>query len=334
MAQVAEKVYQFTLSCPGQLSSTADFKFFHQKGWGGEFVKSDYAEINLAPAFDMTDSGNIQGKNVLPGVGYKITLDLTGGVKAAKVSYEEVEIASAGLDIKINDVAALKVSNTIYKVPAVNMAKNSIVTFSGIENPLEWYVDPDHFALTAEGLQFKAVNGFYSFELNLEEKFVTVRRVKEDGKPATYVDDGAITFMGWGVGHPYIATPLAWDGGALITLAEIEDGVYQFTGVAGEATDKTMGVRWQYDSEVSFKFFGQAGWGVEWGKVTLTDEAKKWLEVYGNVELIGKDRKADDSGWETRYPLELGATYVMTVTDCTPANADGKFDCTIDFRKK
>ena len=333
MAQVAEKVYTFTLSSPGQLASGADFKFFHQKGWGGEFLKSDYAEINLAPAFAMTDSGNIQGKNVLPGVGYKITLDLTGGVKAAKVSYEEVEIASGGLDIQVNGVKALKVSNTIYKVAAVNMTKNSIVTFSGIENPLEWYVDPDHFALTADGLQFKAVDGFYSFELNLEEKFVTVRRVKEDGKPATYVEDGAITFMGWGVGHPYIASPLAWDGGHLITLAEIEDGVYQFTGVAGEGTDKTMGVRWQYDSEVSFKFFGQAGWGVEWGTVTLTDEAKKWLEVYGNVELIGKDRKADDSGWETRYPLELGATYVMTVTNCTEANADGKFNCTIDFRK-
>ena len=157
--------------------------------------------------------------------------------------------------------------------------------------------------------------------------------MKENGTPATYVEDGAITFMGWGVGHPSISTPLAWDGGALITLAEIEDGVYQFTGVAGEATDKTKGVRWQYDAELSFKFFGQAGWGVEWGTVTLTDEAKKWLEVYGNVELIGKDRKADDSGWETRYPLELGATYVMTVTDCTEA-VDSKFNCTIDFRKK
>jgi hypothetical protein len=333
MVQVSDKVYQFTLSCPGQLASGADFKFFHQKGWGGEFVKSDYAEINLAPAFGMTDSGNIQGKDVIPGKGYQLILDLTGGVKAAKVSYKEVDIPSSALDIQVNGVAALKVSNTIYKVPAVNVEKNSIITFSGIENPAAWYVDPDHFAVTAEGLQFKAVSGYYSFELNLEEQFVTVRRVKENGKPATYVEDGAITFMGWGVGHPYIATPLAWDGGALITLAEIEDGVYQFTGVAGEATDKTMGVRWQYDSEVSFKFFGQAGWGVEWGKVTLTDEAKKWLEVYGNVELIGKDRKADDSGWETRYPLELGATYVMTVTDCTEA-VDGKFDCTIDFRKK
>ena len=134
--------------------------------------------------------------------------------------------------------------------------------------------------------------------------------------------------MGWGVGHPYIASPLAWDNGHLITLAEVEDGVYQFTGVAGEATDTTMGVRWQYDSELSFKFFGQAGWGAEWGTVTLTDEAKKWLEVYGNVELI----KVDEAG--ARQPLELGATYVMTVTDCTPLDGDSKFNCTIDFRKK
>jgi hypothetical protein len=88
-----------------------------------------------------------------------------------------------------------------------------------------------------------------------------------------------------------------------------------------------MGVRWQYDAELSFKFFGQAGWGAEWGTVTLTDEAKKWLEVYGNVELI----KADESG--TRQPLELGATYVMTVTECTPLDGDNKFNCTIDFRK-
>jgi hypothetical protein len=335
MAQVADKIYQFTLTCPGQLASGADFKIFHQKGWGGEFTTSNYAEINLAPAFEMDpSSGNIKGKDIIPGKSYKLILDLTGGVNAAKISYEEVVIPSNTLDIKVNGVNALKVSNTIYKVSAVEVAQNSMITFEGdaIGNPLEWYVDPDHFAVTAEGLQFKAVTGFYSFELNLEEKFVTVRRVKDNGKPATYVDDGAITFMGWGVGHPYIASPLAWDGGHLITLAEIEDGVYQFTGVAGEGTDKTMGVRWQYDAELSFKFFGQAGWGVEWGTVTLTDEAKKWLFVDGNVELIVKEVKED--GTKVRQPLELGATYVMTVTDCTPADGNGKFNCTIDFAKK
>ena len=330
MAQVSEKVYQFTLTAPGQLAvSGADFKFFHQKGWGGEFLTANYAEVNIDPAFEMPAAdGNIKGKELKGGKSYKLTLDLTGGVNAAKLSYEEVVIPVNLLDIQVNGVAAMKMSNEVYKVMAASVEQNSIISFSGIDSPENWWVDPDHFELTAEGLKFKAVSGFYSFELNLAEQFVTVRRVKEDGKAATYADEGAITFMAWGVGHPYIASPLAWDNGHLITLAEVEDGVYQFTGVAGEATDTTMGVRWQYDSEVSFKFFGQAGWGAEWGTVTLTDEAKKWLDVYGNVELI----KVDEAG--ARQPLELGATYVMTVTDCTPLDGDSKFNCTIDFRKK
>ena len=329
MACIGDKLYQFTLTAPGQLAvSGADFKIFHQKGWGGEFLTPDYAEINLAPAFEIPAAdGNIKGAALEGGKSYKLILDLTGGVKAAKISYEEVYIPVNMLDIKVNGVSAMKLSNEVYKVMAAPVEQNSIISFSGINNPLDWYVDPDHFELTAEGLKFKAVSGYYSFELNLSEQFVTVRRVKEDGKAATYADEGAITFMGWGVGHPYIARPLAWDGGQFITLAEIEDGVYQFTGVAGEGTDTTMGVRWQYDAELSFKFFGQAGWGAEWGTVTLTDEAKKWLDIYGNVELI----KVDESG--TRQPLELGATYVMTVTECTPLDGDNKFNCTIDFRK-
>ena len=321
MAQVAEKVYQFTLSAPGQVAvSGADFKFFHQKGWGGEFVKADYAEVNIAPAFDMTDSGNIQGKEVKGGKSYKFTLDLTGGVKAAKLSCEEVVVPVNMLDIQVNGVAARKMSNEVYKVMAVNVEQNSIISFSGISNPLDWYVDPDHFELTGEGLKFKAVSGYYSFELNLANQFVTVRRVKADGKAATYKDEGAITFMGWGVAHPMMTSQLAWDSGALITLAEVEDGVYQFTGVAVEETDgETIGGRWRYDY-LSFKFFGQAGWGDEQGTVTLTPEAQKCLAVPGNVEL------AEGAA------LELGATYVMTVT-AGPLN-NGKFDVTIDFVKK
>ena len=332
MAQIADKVYQFTLTAPGQVAvSGADFKFFHQKGWGGEFKKENYAEINLAPAFDIPAAdGNIKGVELKGGKSYKLILDLTGGVNAAKVSYEEVEVPVNMLDIKVNDVAAMKLSNSVYKVMAVEVAQNSIISFSGIDNPLDWYVDPDHFELTAEGLKFKAVSGYYSFELDLANQFVTPRRVKADGKAATYKDEGAITMMGWGVGHPCIATPLAWDSGALITLAEISDGVYQFTGVAGEATDTTKGVRWQYDSELSFKFFGQAGWGDEWDTVTLTEEAQKYLAVYGNVELIKVDESNPDS--KERKHLELGATYVMTVTNCSALNA-GKFNCTIDFKK-
>ena len=100
-----------------------------------------------------------------------------------------------------------------------------------------------------------------------------------------------------------------------------EDGVYQFTGIAVEETDgQTIGGRWRYDY-ISMKFFGQAGWGAEYGTVTLTAEAQKYLGAAGNIELA--------SGVQ----LEKGATYVMTVTNCTALNSDNKFDCTVDFKK-
>lgn len=321
MAQVSDKVYQFTLTAPGQVAvSGADFKFFHQKGWGGEFLKDDYAQISLDPAFTMTDSGNIQGAELEGGKSYKITLDLTEGVKAAKVSYEEVEVPVNMLDIQVNGVAAMKLSNTVYKVMAVEVAQNSIISFSGISNPLDWYVDPDHFELTGEGLKFKAVSGYYSFELNLAGQFVTVRRVKEDGKAATFKDEGAITFMGWGVAHPVMTSQIGWEGGLYLTLAEVEEGVYQFSGLAVEESDaETYGGCWRYDY-LSFKFFGQAGWGDEYGTVTLTPEAQKFLAVPGNIELA------------EGATLELGATYVMTVT--AGPLVDGKFDVTVDFVQK
>ena len=335
MAQIADKVYQFTLTAPGQVAvSGADFKFFHQKGWGGEFKKENYAEINLAPAFDIPgDDGNIKGVELKGGKSYKIVLDLTGGINAAKVSYEEVEVPVNMLDIQVNGVAAMKLSNSVYKVMAASVEQNSIISFSGISNPLDWYVDPDHFELTADGLKFKAVTGYYSFELDLANQFVTVRRVKADGKAATYKDEGAITLMGWGVAHPVMTSQLAWDSGQLITLAEVEDGVYQFTGKAvaedgdlvddkdtdDDASDVVIGGRWRYDY-VSIKFFGQAGWGDEYGTVTLTPEAQKYLAVPGNIELA------------EGVTLEMGATYVMTVTNCSALNS-GKFDCTVDFKK-
>lgn len=330
-AQVEPKIYEFSLAVPSQLAiSSSEIKFFHQKGWNGEFTKANYASIELDPAFEMTDSGNIQAKDLKAGTGYRIRMDLTGGVNAAKISYEEFEVKSTGLDITVNGEKAMKLSESVYKVISVMVEQNSYINFTGIDNPLEWTLDQDHFTLTEEGLKFNAISGYYSFELNVEHKYVVVRHVTSDGKAATYRDEGAITMMGWGVGYPAMAQQLAWDNGLLITLCQIEKGVYQFTGVACEDGDQTLvGNCWRYN-DISFKFFGQAGWGDEWGTVTLTDEAKKYFEVPGNVELIVESTDGDK---KTFKPLEKGATYRMTVTDCSPCDDGGKFNVTIDFKK-
>lgn len=329
-AQVSDKVYEFTLAVPGQLAvSGGKFKFSGEKGWNGEFKKAAYASVNLSPAFDMSDSGDIEAVDVKAGKGYKITLDLTGGVNAAKISYEEVEVADTGLNITVNGEKALKMSASVYKVMAVKVEKGSVISFTGIDNPQEWTLDGDHFAITSEGLKFNAVSGWYSFELDVENKYVIVRHVKSDGKAATYVNEKAITIMGWGIGYPAMAQQFGWDTGLLVTLAQIETGVYQFTGVACEDKDETIvGNCWRYN-DISFKFFGQAGWGDEMGTVKLTEEAAKYLAQDGNIELIVDHEDGDTKVYK---PLELGATYRLTVTE--PSELDGgKFTVTVDFRK-
>lgn len=326
LAQVSPKVYQFTLNAGGQLKEGVAIKFFHQMGWGGEITGADYASVDGAGVFVVTESGDInigEGKKPADKKAYRFTLDLTGGRSAAKLKIKEVEaVGGAALDISVNGAKADRLSKNIYKVKTVSLKKGDAVSFSGIEDPDSWYIDPDHFTGTAAGALFNAVDGYYSIEMNLESKFMTVRRVKADGSAATFKDEGAITVMAWGLAHPVMTSQLAWDSGALITMAEIEKGVYQFSGIAVEEEDgTTMGGRFRYDY-LSVKFFGQAGWGDEMGTATLTDAAKTVLAVPGNIELA--------EGVE----LEKGATYVMTVRADNSGFAGGKFDVEVDFQKK
>lgn len=325
-SQVSPKVFQFTLNVGGQIKEGVALKIFHQMGWGGEFTKGNFKSFDGAGVFVMTDSGDIniaEGSKLAEGRGYRFTLDLSEGANSASLKIREVEAkGGAALDISVNGGKADRLSRSIYKVKSLSLKKGDAVTFSGIENLSEWYLDPDHFNVSGGNVSFNAVEGYYSIELNIEDKFVTVRRVKQDGSAATFKGEGAITLMAWGLAHPVMTSQLAWDSGVLITMAEIEDGVYQFSGAAVEETDgDTMGGRFRYDY-LSFKFFGQAGWGDEMGSVTLTDEAAKLLATPGNIELA--------EGVE----LEKGATYVLTVWADNSGFGGGKFDCKVDLVKK
>lgn len=327
-AQVSPKIFQITFNVGSQLGEKPSLKFFHQKGWGGEYKA--YSKVNDATGiFTITGGGNIElqsGKSLVDGRAYQFIVDLTQGVDSPVLSIKEVA-ASEGkaLDIQVNGVKADKISKTVYKVKALELKKNSVISFSGIDNPLEWYVDPDHFIIDASGLKFNAVNGYYSIELDLADKYVTVRRVKKDGKSGTFKDEGAITFMGWGVAHPFMTKQLAWDNGSLITLAEVEEGLYQFTGIAVEDNSTRMGGRLRYN-DMSFKLFGQAGWGTEMSKDYVISAGAQALGFVnkGNIELGGK---ANDSA------LEIGATYRMTFRFDNKTLVDNKFTFTFDCVK-
>ena len=252
MAQVSDKVYQFTLAVPGQLNaSSGEIKFYGQKGWGTEF--KSFASTDLGSAFTVSSSGNIKVASVESGRSYCFTLDLTEGISAAKLS--------AAIDFRVNGVKAAATSTaSVYKVAAAKVVQNSVLSLSGFGDLSGWTFDADHFTKTDDGLKFNAVSGYYSFEINTEGKYVVVRHVKSDGSAATYAAEKAITCMGYGIGYPMMSKQFGWEKGMLVTLAQISDGVYQFTGVAvaDKASTKIVGNCWRTDY-LSFKFFGQAG---------------------------------------------------------------------------
>ena len=285
-------------------------------------IPADFQPYIITPAIDgkgteITFGWN--GTEIVPGGPQPIPFDIMG---SGTITFNTRTFeGSPFIDIVVNGIKATPSPNGSF-VAHVNIKRGDEIIVLGAGDFSEWYVDPDHFAKSPFGVFFNAVDGYYNFEMNAEHKFVTVRRADAEGKTATYADEGAIILMGWGVAHPVMTSQVGWEGGLYLTLAEVEDGVYQFSGKAVEETDgTTLGGVWRYDY-LSFKFFGQAAWGAEYGTVTLTDEAKKYLQAAGNIELAGG------------VTLELGAEYVMTVTDCTPLDANNKFNCTIDFRKK
>lgn len=292
----------------------------HEYAYEGS-LPTDFQPYIVTPTIDGKGSEitfGWDGSQIAISGGKAIPFDVAG---KGKITFNtKTFVGTPFIDIRVNNSKAEPTPQGSYKA-LVSLKKGDKFEFSGIEDISSWYFEPDHFNVKEDGIYFNAVDGYYTLDMNVDYKFVTVRRVKADGKAATYADEGAITIMGWGIAHPVMTNQLAWDSGSLITLAEIEDGVYQFTGIAVEETDgQTIGGRWRYDY-ISMKFFGQAGWGAEYGTVTLTAEAQKYLGAPGNIELA--------SGVQ----LEKGATYVMTVTNCTALNSDNKFDCTVDFKK-
>ena len=293
----------------------------HEYSYTGT-IPADFKPFIITPAIDgkgteVTFGWN--GTEIVPNGLEPIPFDIMG---SGTVSFNTKTFeGSPFIKIIVNGSPAMPIPGGAFRAH-VNITKGSKLEVEGVEDMSQWYVDPDHFRVESDGIYFNAVDGYYNFDMNTEHKFVTVRRADAEGNTATYADEGAIILMGWGVAHPVMTSQVGWENGLYLTLAEVEDGVYQFSGKAVEETDgTTVGGAWRYDY-LSFKFFGQAAWGAEYDKVTLTDEAEKYLQAAGNVELAAG------------VQLELGAEYVMTVTDCTPLDANNKFNCTIDFRKK
>lgn len=307
--------YQLTLTAGASISKSGfSIKFFHQKGWGGEF--GSYASVNDETGlFKVADSGNIEPASddtVLEiGKSYQFVVDVTGGASAAVLTIKEVEIPVNSLDIKVNGVQASRVSATHYQIPSISIDKDAAISIEGISDLASWYLDPDLFYLDGATIKSNVVSGTFAVDLYLDYGYATMKRLASDGSEAT-ISDGALWMMAWGLANPVMTQQFAFTPGTAFCMAQVRPMVFQLTGVAVDEKDgTTMGGRFRYDY-ISAKYFGQDGWGAEKGKILGSDDTIEYtnlaVDVFKVSESAGGNIELKDG-----VELEKGATYVLTI---------------------
>lgn len=320
-AQVSPMVYQMTFAGGASIAlENADFKFYDQKGWGGEFTADRFTKSEkwLEEFTVDAQSGNIKVSGSLKeGQYYRLTMDLTAGIDNGVLSVEAIDSPVSTMNITFEGQTASRVSADLYTVASVDLTKGDVVEISGVDN---LYIDPDYFTSSDDAVKFNASDGKYRVEIHPLTGFMELFRLKEDGTEATLAE-GALWMLGWGVANPVMTSQIGFDEKTAYCLAEVEPLVFQFTGTAVEEKDgTTIGGRFRYDY-VSAKYFAQNAWGNEAGKifgsaneVQIEGNAADYLKMSStyNIELVDVDNK----------PLELGATYRLTI-DLTKAESEG-----------
>lgn len=293
LAPVAADKHQITAIAG--LSMKADginFKFFGQNnGWGPVELKGDMLSctsdlILVGQGVDGYDSGNVylqEGKTFEPGGVYTFTLTWNGGTgtfEVAKVG--QVELPKE--DLTINGTLLEQIDAANY-AGVFELKQGDMLVPGGFGDLTAWYADTNYVSLTAQGLQFLPVDGYYKISVNTDTKMVLFKRVNADGTDATLADDGsgAIWLMGWGTGLPSLDFQFGWNPGAAYCMPEVRPGVYQLIGTAGPEKGSAIGQYFRYDY-LSFKYFHQNGWG---GEMTAenTTLVSDLIAVKGNLEL-------------------------------------------------
>ena len=307
LARVADKKYQLTFVAGVSIdASSFDFKFFHQKTWGGEFGGKDIS--TASDLVKISDSGNlglVEGKTLDLGGIYRFTVDITGGNTAAVLTVEKVgeqQLPPADITVNGTPMAQLDVDN--YQLD-LDLTQGQTLTLGGADAFTPAWINPDFFeAASATSVKLVPVTGKYRITANLATRVIDALVLNADGSGlATLSDDGhgAVYFIGYGIGSPAAVNEPGWTTEKGVCVPESAPGIYTMTAQAGLEGSTTLGQRFRV-SGWSGKFFRNRGWdGL--GAFTLAPGAEVFFSIAGNgnIEIA--------SG----VTLEEGATYRLTL---------------------
>lgn len=313
LARVADKKYQLTLVAGISLNASSfDFKFFHQKTWGGEFGGDDIT--TASDIVKISDSGNLglaEGKTLDLGGIYRFTVDITGGNKAAVLTVEKVgEQQLPPADITVNGTPMTQLDVDNYQLD-IDLTQGQTLTLGGADAFIPAWINSDFFeAASATSVKLVPVTGKYRITANLATRVIDALVLNADGSGlATLGDDGhgAVYFIGYGIGSPAAVNEPGWTTEKGVCVPESAPGIYTMTAQAGLEGSTTLGQRFRV-SGWSGKFFRNRGWD-GMGTFTLAPGAGAFFSIAGdgNIEIA--------SG----VTLEEGATYCLTL-DVTAGN--------------
>lgn len=185
----------------------------------------------------------------------------------------------------------------------LTLAKGDVITPAGFPDFDSWWIDPDWLTRNDDGtLTFQAMAGTYRFEADMARKYFRVYTLN-GSDPATLDEatgTGAVWVIGDHVGKPSLSSnTVGWTTEKAICMAPVADKVYRLTLIAG----KTVG-----SDAINFKFFGQMGWGFEFGGDKLTSTS--------SIVKVGTGEGGHDNGnlyLEEGKTLETGHIYTFTV---------------------
>ena len=313
LARVADKKYQLTFVAGVSIdASSFDFKFFHQKTWGGEFGGDDIS--TASDLVKISDSGNLglaEGKTLDLGGIYRFTVDISGGNTAAVLTVEKVgEQELPPADITVNGTKMTQLDMDNYQVD-LDLTQGQTLTLGGADAFTPAWINPDFFeAASATSVKLVPVSGKYRITANLATKVIDALVLNADGSGlATLSDDGhgSVYFIGYGIGSPAAADEPGWTTEKGVCVPEAASGIYRMTAQAGVEGSTVLGQRFRV-SGWSGKFFKNRGWdGLGTFSLAAGTEAFFSIAGDGNIEIA------------QGVALEEGATYELTL-DVTGGN--------------
>ncbi len=335
MSQISDRVYQITGVAGKQLgTSSINFKFFGQMGWGTELKGStNFTEINsdIVGVGDGNghDDGNLyllDGVELQNNTIYRFVVDLTGGFNAAKftvyVDGEAPEETFVEKKMYINDSKFETTDNINYTL-TTELTQGQEIEISGAIDADDFELNCDYFAKAADGtITFVPVSGYYKIMMSATGEFVNVTRVSADGG-TSYDDCHAMYILGWGVGFPSQSNQNGWsfDDNKICCMAEISENVFQWSGYVSTEADTYAGAKIRQDY-LDMKIFGNKSWGDEYNSNNC--------EFVGNTASYLTQATSDGNfHWADGHDLQPGDFAVITL-DLT----GGKDNAKISFTKK